>query len=242
MLDEADYYLFECKAMPPPAYFVLGFTATKFKPQPSIEAQYLEALGVKTFDSKIQQSYTSHSYDPIDSFEDFFDTTKRAKLIYTSETQVEKITHLAKKNGYERILQNCKNLEIIANIRPTDCLIITSNSFLLLRGVDYRCRTGADLLIAESLPSERSLVQALGRVGRANDDCERYLLKSIEPINKGKECELVGNLKILTRKIIAAKVQARKDRTNQIKIEKQAQSKQSSSTSSPIRGTTTTNN
>ena len=91
LLDEADYYLFECKEIPPPAYFVLGFTATKFKPQPSIEAQHLEELGVKTFDSKITQSYTSHSYDLIDSFEDFFDTTKRAKLIYTSEAQVEKI-------------------------------------------------------------------------------------------------------------------------------------------------------
>ena len=201
LLDEADYYLFECKAIPPPAYFVLGFTATKFKPQPSIEAQYLEALGVKTFDSKIKQSYTSHSYDPIDSFEDFFDTTKRAKLIYTSEAQVEKITDLAKKNGYERIIKNCKDLKIIANIRPTDCLIITSNSILLLRGVDYRCHTGADLLIAESLPSERSLVQALGRVGRANDDCERYLLKSIKPVNVGKENELVGDLKKMTGEI-----------------------------------------
>lgn len=98
-------------------------------------------------------------------------------------------------------MKNCKDLKTIANIRSTDCLIITSNSILLLRGVDYRCPTGADLLIAESLPSERSLVQALGRVGRANDDCERYLLKNIKPVNVGKENELVGGLKKITGEI-----------------------------------------
>ena len=68
------------------------------------------------------------------------------------------------------------------------------------------------------------------------------MLKSIKPVNVGKENELVGDLKKMTGEIQAAKVQARKDRTNQMKIEKQAHAKQSSSNSSPIRGTTTTHN
>ena len=44
-------------------------------------------------------------------------------------------------------------------------------------------------------------MQALGRVGRANDDCERYLLKNIKPVNVGKENELVGGLKKITGEI-----------------------------------------
>ena len=61
--------------MLPPARYVLGFTATKFKPKPSTEAFYLEALGVETFDSRIPQSYSKNSYDEVESVADYFAKT-----------------------------------------------------------------------------------------------------------------------------------------------------------------------
>jgi len=198
LLDESDYLLFDCVQMLPAAHYVLGFTATKFKPIPSTEAYYLEALGVKTFDSLIPQSYTKNSYDEVQSVPEFFATTNRAKLIFAPDSMVDEIRTLADQRGYNRCIINCEDLAIIGVMQSTDCLVITGSRTLLLRGVDYRCRSGADLLIAKSLNCERSLVQALGRVGRADDDCERYLLKGVKPIDVGLENDMNGALRAKT--------------------------------------------
>ena len=43
----------------------------------------------------------------------------------------------------------------------------------LMRGFDYRCENGIALLIADSFDHERALLQAMGRVGRMNDQFRR---------------------------------------------------------------------
>ena len=44
-----------------------------------------------------------------------------------------------------------------------------------MRGIDYRSSKGIDLYIDVPLRNERAYTQALGRVGRHDDDCERYI-------------------------------------------------------------------
>ena len=43
-----------------------------------------------------------------------------------------------------------------------------------MRGCDYRCKTGIDLLIATPLSHERAYLQAIGRVGRYTDQGSRF--------------------------------------------------------------------
>ena len=58
------------------------------------------------------------------------------------------------------------------------CCIVSQP--LLMRGFDYRCKDGIRLLIASKLDSARAYVQALGRVGRYTDPCERFKLSTVE--------------------------------------------------------------
>lgn len=49
-----------------------------------------------------------------------------------------------------------------------------------MRGVDYRCKTGIDLFIDAPLRNERAYIQALGRVGRCDDECSRYVRSDLD--------------------------------------------------------------
>ena len=51
-----------------------------------------------------------------------------------------------------------------------------------MRGVDYRSETGIDLFIDETLMNERAYLQALGRVGRCDDKCSRYVRSDLEKL------------------------------------------------------------
>ena len=51
---------------------------------------------------------------------------------------------------------------------------------LLMRGVDYRCEAGIDLFIDTPASNERAYLQALGRVGRYNDVCTRYVRDDLD--------------------------------------------------------------
>ena len=56
-----------------------------------------------------------------------------------------------------------------------------------MRGVDYRVTTGTmgiSLLIMSDFANRRAFVQALGRVGRFNEKCKRFLWDELEtPVN-----------------------------------------------------------
>ena len=79
------------------------------------------------------------------------------------------------------------------------CLIVTGEE--LMRGIDYRLKKtvgsmedGIDLLIMRSFSSQRAVEQGLSRVGRYNEPCRRYKLKSIELLDTQAAAEL--NMKI----------------------------------------------
>ena len=58
-------------------------------------------------------------------------------------------------------------------------LVVTESS--LMRGLDYQTNEpdGIALLLAEPFASPRALKQALGRVGRFDEPCKRYMLESV---------------------------------------------------------------
>ena len=62
----------------------------------------------------------------------------------------------------------------LRNLKGNDLLLV--DDILLMRGLDYRCKTGIDLLLAKPIPKLRERHQALGRVGRCTDRGNRYEL------------------------------------------------------------------
>ena len=71
--------------------------------------------------------------------------------------------------------ENEESLLVTRNLTNSDCLRVDQE--LLMRGMDYKApEHGIALLIANALSSERLLDQALGRVGRYGEPCDRYKL------------------------------------------------------------------
>ena len=85
---------------------------------------------------------------------------------------------------------NLDDPDALRSLSNNTCYFVTEQR--LMRAFDYRGKplnpeestTAADvkrvpcsLLIAKSSPTMRDYVQALGRVGRYNDQCKRYILK-----------------------------------------------------------------
>jgi hypothetical protein len=86
----------------------------------------------------------------------------------------------------------------LANLTAMDVLIVTSD-VALMRGFDYRSSTGIALFIAAKLPNKRSYMQALGRVGRYNEECTRTVAEDIGREAYHNDDEEVG-IKIIEMK------------------------------------------
>ena len=83
---------------------------------------------------------------------------------------------------------DCDVLEKIRHLTGNDVIIVTSE--VRMRGYDYRCKTGINLFLDESLSNERAFQQALGRVGRYHEPAARYYRVNLEPLFKKKEFKL----------------------------------------------------
>ena len=71
-----------------------------------------------------------------------------------------------------------------------DTLFVTELD--LTRGVDYRAAPGTKgiaLLLMHEMPSERALVQLLGRVGRFNEFCQRFRWVELPSLVSEKKVE-----------------------------------------------------
>ena len=91
---------------------------------------------------------------------------------------------------------DCKDLNRLKRLSSHDLLLVTDP--ILMRGVDYRVKTGTmgiSLLIMSDFANRRAFVQALGRVGRFNERCKRFVWDKLEaPVN----CKLqVANMAAL---------------------------------------------
>ena len=81
----------------------------------------------------------------------------------------------------------------LRDLKPGECIIQTEP--IAMRGLDYRAKQhDIKLIIARDFPNLRAFIQALGRVGRYDEDCERYLVPGLTPVNKEEELALAGRL------------------------------------------------
>ena len=105
-----------------------------------------------------------------------------AKLIYISAAEIEDF--LEDFGTDATIPYNCEDLEKLRSLTKDSVVIVTKQE--LMRGVDYRIAEearkdtdGISLLIHNTFDSKRSYIQGLGRVGRYNEKCHRFLHTSI---------------------------------------------------------------
>ena len=103
------------------------------------------------------------------------------------------IRELCSKYGYPEPIIDCEDINVIRNLQKC-VLVVTEDKTINLRGVDYRSELGIDLLLAHSLPNERLVLQACGRVGRFSDNAKRWKLKSVQPVDQSKQEQAEGNL------------------------------------------------
>ena len=70
-------------------------------------------------------------------------------------------------------------------MKKEDVFIVTES--LLMRGLDYRAECGIALLIAAPLDNDRAFMQALGRTGRMDDHCKRFVIKGLITVDRKKQ-------------------------------------------------------
>ena len=102
-----------------------------------------------------------------------------AKLIFLSADMVESYAALARKHGYAFAL-NSASIETVRALEANVAYLVTAEE--LMRGIDYRSKSGQGImvLIAAPVSNHRAVEQALYRVGRSQEPCERYSLAGLK--------------------------------------------------------------
>lgn len=166
---------------------VVGLTATAEEEMDDFEKAFLELdLGFRVFESGIRKEIVDdiERTEPV-TLADFIGSEfdSYARLIYVDDASVcsavggdDECYMALRDQGYfeddDRFYRlNCSDVDIIDKLQSNDVLIVTDPT--LMRGFDYRCETGMALFIGRKFDSERSRLQALGRVGRYGERCVR---------------------------------------------------------------------
>lgn len=121
---------------------------------------------------------------------------EQAVLIYTDVT--EQTSLLEKLPWSEKVSAETD----AASLRELDMMktdqhyrVLVASDVGTMRGVDLRAPTrGLVLVIRKGFASERDKMQALTRVGRQGDKCERFISRGLSLIDKELEEELVKRL------------------------------------------------
>ena len=191
IIDEADYCLLDedssFRDLDRKAFRAIIAVSASLPEDDDYEQYVLRERGFKVFDSKIpgKLGKTEITGKNLDAF--LQDRSQdRAKLIFTNEAK--KIGIAAKVPKGMRVSMDCDVLEKIRHLTGNDVIIVTSE--VRMRGYDYRCKTGINLFLDESLSNERAFQQALGRVGRYHEPAARYHRMNLEPLFKKKEFKL----------------------------------------------------
>lgn len=71
----------------------------------------------------------------------------------------------------------------------------------LMRGFDYRCKSGIDLLICRPFDHDRAYEQGIGRVGRYDEPSKLFIVPGICQIDAEKQLQHMTQLaKLVERK------------------------------------------
>ena len=116
-----------------------------------------------------------------------------AKLVFTND-----LTHIKALGRSKNLNVHCNenSMKVLRKMGKQDLFVVTDP--LLMRGFDYRSKCGIALLIAAPLDNSRAYMQALGRAGRMDEQCKRFVIEGIETVDKVKKTRslerLVGRL------------------------------------------------
>ena len=168
LLDEADQILLD-NAATLRHKRVFALSATPFTEDMVFEKQFLEQSKFKCIDSMIPGAIGPIVEPKRASLDAFFEKTEGyARIIYSTDAHNPTPTTIT--------MTDCDDLPRLKLLTKDDVLLITKRE--LSRGIDYRAAEGTvglALLVMSSVASERAYVQLLGRVGRYNETCMRFL-------------------------------------------------------------------
>ena len=115
-----------------------------------------------------------------------------ATLIWCQQKDVKGFEAKANGNGLVPLVNSMQH-ERLRSLTSQDCVIQTDLD--AMRGVDYKSKDGIILYIARQFPNTRAYNQALGRVGRYIEPCERYLSPDVlQPVDRLEELKLIADL------------------------------------------------
>jgi hypothetical protein len=93
----------------------------------------------------------------------------------------------------------CAFLQSLDKTSPDGSYALLVSFDFGMRGVDYRAgTTGITLVVAQSFSNDREAIQALARVGRYDEPCNRYRVEGVELVDEEKKTEYIAGLLALT--------------------------------------------
>ena len=116
-------------------------------------------------ESGIEGASDDYTYGTLqDLFEDGLD--QMARFIYIDSLSSDLYSNVAAYAGHKQLTLLCDvdDLELLRSLTKEHVVVVTKKH--LMRGYDYRCKTGIAILLARKMDSQKALLQALGRVGR----------------------------------------------------------------------------
>ena len=115
------------------------------------------------------------------------------RLVYCTDEQINDVKQLAV--DPEAVIVNSTDSDLLESLDDMKDVVLIVTDQQLMRGVDYRApKKGIHLLIMRSFEHTRAAMQGLGRVGRANDRCRRYLLADVKLVDYGLELRYLTQL------------------------------------------------
>ena len=183
VIDEGDYNLLDdtehdfMKTKDRDFYAVFAMSATL--PESDKYATYmLKSMRFLVFDSNIRGTLRASDCSLMTDLQVFLEDNDppRAKLIFTDHSKVKEVRSKAQGSVFE---ENPEDKDFIENLTPNHVVIVTNERNM--RGYNYRCPEGINLLIDKTFSNERAFIQGLGRVGRHDEDCKRFISPCIQP-------------------------------------------------------------
>jgi hypothetical protein len=203
------------------ARYCIGLTATPLSDQEGVEKEFVvNHLGFAVYESGIASEVSLvHCCEHVKDLETFLmKSSNQAKLIYGDNINAKDPLFIKYK---VRVRVDEDTVGEILKLDRNDVLIATQPH--LMRGLDYRSTEdeGIALFITKNFPSRRTFKQALGRVGRFDEPCKRYMLPSLEDgVDFAKRMQFTGLLNGIAEKAKKKNAQKKREKKAEMKTKK----------------------
>ena len=190
---------------------VIGLTATATGDFLNLETDVLDAYNFQVLDSKITSSRLDvKCLQPL-SVNSFITKSfgDKARLMFVDDADIPSLEYsLNVENPGITVYRNHATLADLRQLTPNHVCLVSE--VRLMRGFDYRCKEGINLLIAKQVDSQRTLIQALSRVGRYGEVCSRYVREDLKDrvVDAGNSLALAKNANKIIARISARPAKA----------------------------------